>query len=607
MFESPFDLVEEVQIKSASEAAKESELLASLLDEKSEWDSKFNAIKRSMSLIKGGALDYPEFNLNIFVPSIANVVTDLRSTLVKWGALFACALSKVLGVKFSNFTDLFIPNLFKQATHGTAVISQSCHFAIVEIVSNSPSRKTARCILDKASDKSSARRLIVAESLKIMTTSWPKNIYTPLQTDISSAVTKLRKDASSEVRNTFRSSPGQVLQPPSSGTPPSISRLTPKESFRRLSPRIPQISKTPRPSLPAVPSFQATKPHNESEATQFIHQISQQLESTVPASKKRKVKMIQEAFPAAVDLTPYDPTLYTIIPKLLKRYKDETKEVITDILISMELDEKVLKSSISTYTFEGLLELFKRDADALAFVKHVYSTNQELVTENSLKRLKEIQKSNPDDKEFNEIIESLTPHKEYIDELIDKAISNQNYDGIITEAYSSSESTKFMNDINNSDKIPNLFKSEHNLTACELCENLIRKIPTLTFDSSLSFLIKKITNSSLCAPISEKIVHVIMQQGQIHKRFSELLNEPGFLSALANYLPKANSSASTKIYQNLSEILVQQMKSDNLTSRRCSAMCIIYLMKNTGDKSILEKLNENQKLVIKKYSQRLNL
>lgn len=609
MFEAPFELVEAVQLKSASEAAKEIEILSQQLDEKSEWDLKFNAIRRCMSLLKGGVLEYPEFNLNQIVPGIAAVVTDLRSTLVKWGALFSCALSKVLGPKFATFVEIFIPNLFKQATHGTAVISQSCHYAIVEIVSNSPSRKTARCILDKSSDKSSARRFIVAEALRIMTTSWPKNIFTPLQTDISNAITKLRKDASSEVRGVFRGSPAQVLQAPNSGTPPSSAlKYTSKDSSRRLSPRIPQISKTPRPSLPAMPTVPplSYKPHSEADATQVIHTISQQIDSPIPASRKRLLRSIQETFPAAVELTPYDPTLYTIIPKLLRKFKEEMKEVITDILISMELDEKILKAAMNTYSFEILLDLFKREPDKLAFIKHVYISNPELFTVPVVPKLVELRRSIGNDETLNEIITRLTPKKEPLEEIIDRAENNQEYDSMITNVYASVESTKFLNDVNNSKMLPSFLNRNPRLAA-ELCEQLIKRIPNLSFESSFDIFVNEVNQESISAPICEKIIHAIFEQGLNKKKLSKYITNPGFLVVLANYIMMIGSNTAAKVVEFLPDLIIPQMSHNSITARRAATMCIIYLMKAAGDKFNTDKLNENQKLLISKFKKRLNL
>ena len=638
LFENPLAQVDPITVKSSADVERELETIQKLSDERSEWDQKWNAIKRCMSLIKGGILEYPNCDLSRIIPNIAQTVTDLRSTLVKWGAMFACAISNALGAKFSPYVDIYIPNLFKQATHGTAIISKSCHYAIVKIVTNSPCRKTARAILDKVNDKSQARRLIVAESLNIMSVMWPKNVFTPFQSDISNAINKLKKDASVDVRNAFRtsgvSSPG-ISPPPSLPSPITNQKApmvriygTPRGSVKekRGSTLIP--SSIPRPSTtskmvrqPNSPSINTSlsKPQTEEEANSFIAQINSHIDSVVPASKRRLAKLLPEAFPAAVDLASDNTLLLDIIPKLLKKYKEEMKSCITDVLISMELEGKVTKSALVAYGFDELLSLFSNDADAIIFVVRVHEQFPEYLTESCLPQLKILRKNNYNKDPQNipvidKIISELSPSASDIIHKVLHSVKNGTFTDADLQLPKELNDSDIEEELNNSTKLPNMLMSGDDVTYFSLCfiQTALKEWPNLTLLSSFSSLISILSDEkSLFKPMAEKILVKILMNNNINKRLVPFIKTQSELTlpainTLAIFLSKAPEEKVKELTSSLPEILVPLLGNESVSIRRCTVMCFAYLSQvcHKEIEETLSKLSKKDSLLIDHFAKK---
>ena len=106
--ENPLDGIDGVQISKNFDASAEIDKLKVKFQQKDEWSTRLDAIQRIMSLIKGGVFSHADFEFTEIAPYIANCVTDLRSTLVKWGSMCVSAAAQALGSDFHPYVDIFI-------------------------------------------------------------------------------------------------------------------------------------------------------------------------------------------------------------------------------------------------------------------------------------------------------------------------------------------------------------------------------------------------------------------------------------------------------------------------------------------------------------------
>lgn len=294
-FENPLDGIDGIRITSNFDASAELDSLKLKLQQKSDWSTKSDAIQRIMSLIKGGVFSSPDFDFNEIALDIAVCVTDLRSTLVKWGSMCVSAAAQALGSKFSSYVDIFIPSFFKQTTHGTAIISQSCRLAILQIAASVPHKRTARSILSESTSKSSIHRRIVAESIQKMQQNWPSAVYQSTVNQIKIIIKEMVSDRSPDVRKIAKevsefqptqkspSSPRKLTQSFSvknNKSPQIISSNSLKPSYKKLN----KNSSTPAsPTSVSASSFQ--RPSNPASAQSTI---STPIKVNSPISKMNK-------------------------------------------------------------------------------------------------------------------------------------------------------------------------------------------------------------------------------------------------------------------------------------------------------------------------------
>ena len=215
-FENPLDGIDGIRISNGFNASSEISELKLKLQQK-DWSTRSDAIQRIMSLIKGGVFSSPDFEFNEIAPDIAACVTDLRSTLVKWGSMCVSAAAQALGSRFASYVDIFIPSFFKQTGHGTAIISQSCRLAILQIAASVPNKRTARSILSESTSKSDIHRKIVAESIQKMQQNWPYAIYQNSVKEIDKIIKVMVSDKSPDVRKIAKEA--SEFQPSQKSTP----------------------------------------------------------------------------------------------------------------------------------------------------------------------------------------------------------------------------------------------------------------------------------------------------------------------------------------------------------------------------------------------------
>jgi len=617
LFENPLESVEAIIVKSNSEAVHEIDSLSAKLQPHVEWDDKLEAIKRSMGLIKGGALSFPDFDLTMIAPAVAETVTDLRSALVKWGALFASAAAQALGSKFSTLSDIFVPSLFKQATHGTAVISQSCRFGILQIAEFAQNRKTYRSIISEISSKSNARRLIVAESLRIIVSKWPSNILQPILNDVNTSMTKLKSDAAVEVRNVFRTTSSSIPRPPTRSISPGR-MMTPQKPITPIkdttgSPKfVPPLSSPLIKTLPPPKILNFVTPKTQSEAISYGKNIHTLFETNNSVSIKKLGKNINESLPIAIELSPKDEIWKTLLPVLFDRFNEELIDTLGRILVAMNYDEVVLPIIIEKYglyrimsklTSDGIIELYMHiknanpsihiDEDCINIIR---SIDPSLFSQLSLGTSKQSEKalssiidnifsSINKEEDYMQIIYSLSSYSESdIDTIINEKI------GVIIE-YLDSENTNIV------------------IGIMSFCEYIITNYNSIDmnflFDNLVKLLLKE---NSVFPPYSERLLTVLFPTIDIKKHIipylqTESIEAASLISVISNYLEIAPDIEVLRFSESLSDILISLSECSNISIRRSVIMCFVHFsneLKESFD-DVIKRLNQTNQQLVKRY------
>ncbi|OHT13976.1 hypothetical protein TRFO_15748 [Tritrichomonas foetus] len=203
-FNNPLSLVPEITVDSRTDVEAVFIDLENRINQNDDWQKRSQAIQEAMSYIKGGIQNHPDANFVSLAPAIASSVTNLRSALVRWGSLFVAAASQALQVNFVSSLEIIVPALFKQLSHGTAIISNSCRFALLEIARNVPHRRTSRAFMTKLKSKANQQRQVVAEFIQIAIENWPNSLLTSLNGQFSDALKALVEDPSPTVRQVAR-------------------------------------------------------------------------------------------------------------------------------------------------------------------------------------------------------------------------------------------------------------------------------------------------------------------------------------------------------------------------------------------------------------------
>ena len=198
-FEDPLQLIGPLEVDSESKAMSKLEEITKNLDSKDDWNIRSNAILDAMSLLKGGVQKFG-IDFSQISTGIANCVSDLRSTLVRNGSLFIAACAQELKNAYITSTDVVIPALSKQLTHGTAIISDSCHLAIIQIAKHVQHRKVVRAMQTLANAKSAINRQVAAEAFQIIVTNWPGKVLAKNLPDIKASLAKLATDPAQSTR-----------------------------------------------------------------------------------------------------------------------------------------------------------------------------------------------------------------------------------------------------------------------------------------------------------------------------------------------------------------------------------------------------------------------
>lgn len=632
-FQDPLASFDPIEVSSEVEAEQETSKITMMLNS-TDWNQKSLAIQRSLSLMKGEATRFQSFNLTEIVSSTSLAILDVRSTLVKYGTLLITAAAQILGDNFVVCADFVIPNLFKQTNCGKLFISGSCKYTILSIVKNAQKPRVLKTIISESTSKSSARRLIVAESIATALQEWPRAIAMSI-TDIKNIIATLVSDPSQEVRDYARfalslyegtpnphfsiSDPTPLKRSPKKNSlegqnsnlhlsNPSFHSPVAKKNLRKSTT---SITRSPRPkSFYVPPSIDQTSmfeidqvmpPFDEASADRFCKLLM----SIIKAESYFVLNGLEFALPKSIiassKLSSTFGSMVMMIPQLFSVMPDEFRENIAELIISTKINTRIIKRSFEQFGEDVVINNFIEKSqqfpnETILFFAEILRKNiiakLDSKTENFLAKFIQETDFNKD----SEVNSSITFLKQFLSSNDSSKNANseneiQNYFGdlrafILGDQFAQSEvQVKNINSFkifleNNVQTLAELLKDSSNLTI-----NL-----TLTFLlESFSICGKGIQLKQLFPILLDLIndpKHTFSGKAQTCLEFIvtnvedlfPYLNSEDRKSVTVSFLSKFVSSQNdldqsiNQSYQELSNIIKPNLIDDNVTLRRQSIM-----------------------------------
>ncbi|KAH0793875.1 TFIIE alpha subunit family protein [Histomonas meleagridis] len=251
-----------------------------------------------MSYLKGNAQDFESGCFEYISSGISTCVADLRSTLVKWSSLYIASAAQTLGATFATSIEILLPPLFKQLSHGTSIISNSCHFALLEIGLHVQHRRTARAFLVYHTSKANIQRIVVAEFISNCIRTWKPNLLTSFEHSFNDVLRKFVTDPSASVRKIAKEnynvqrtdiSNKQIIHNIPSTPQPS------KQNIRRSTP----LPKTPNPKTRKTLLRSSSPVKNERTSQKLLNTFSTpQKRSSSPTRTERNVPRLNNISPS---------------------------------------------------------------------------------------------------------------------------------------------------------------------------------------------------------------------------------------------------------------------------------------------------------------------
>ncbi|OHT00148.1 hypothetical protein TRFO_33281 [Tritrichomonas foetus] len=665
LFENPLAGISPATLRQNFDAALELETLKTKLQSKSDWNIKCEAILRVMSLIKGGIFNFSGFDFSEIAQDIAACVTDLRSTLVRWGSMCATAAAQTLGSQFSNYVDIFIPAFFKQTTHGTAIISQSCRLAILQIAASTPHRRTVRCILNEVSSKSTVHRKIVAESILKIQQFWPPSSYQSSLNHIKNVINDLKTDKSSEVRQISREldsfQPGPRTPSPrkqsqqiaftrekeqqQSKSPLSYSSNTLKGS-KKVGSVSPYASSSPnssnstimnsQPNSPRISinspcssnssyaspnsphsssttifnsNYTLSMPSNSSEASFIAQQVSNMLQN--PNKFDPQKHQISEIIPHAVSLSPDNSIWQTVIVSLLEECPKDLKKGMTSILNSTKFNEIILRKALAVYGFDDLINDFKKGVDKISFGAAVLTKVPEYeLSENSIFLLRQFAKKKSKIPDSKTVIESLDGKSLSIQKamqmIVNCLINGKPYHDLLRIIFESEDHSPLQGSLG---MISDLLEHK-DVKVVERTIKFIEDLSVCNLNVPLDTLVEPIVNllkdsQSIIPPIAERCLLRMMNTINFKSTIFPLIDEsPGEIGIIMEeFFSSLSKNELTKYKEIVPDAILPLFESKHLTARRTAVMLYVRFLIAFGEsfREQISKISEINQTLVQRF------
>ena len=478
-FEDPLKDVKSRELEFGDNVSDVIDRLASKLNNQSEdWNVKNDTLLEVMEYLKSGIATSPNFEISKLASGISSCVADLRSALVKRGSLLITACAEIYGKDYVSSIDIIVPSLFKQLSHGTAIISNSVRLALRAIARFVQNRRTSRLFISKQQSKSNAQRVAVAEAIKIMREEWPPQIIEGIDNELVAVLKFYTEDAAPEVRQIAKESLNMAPTPAKKSVNKSPRSLTPTN--KSLTPRNKSKMKTPtriaRKTKDAAPKQEEEEEENEKpkpvakKTTKKVlfgppkiqtppEEISEYMPPRTLAEAKSFLRILNDIItnnnyddligleellaPSIISATkvlPQSNMYIKILPQLYQKYTDIFSVQIHDLLIAFNFDPTLLAESVNVYGEQQIAETFvgRRDSEEneslqffITLFNHKYEINitpkirqyllkliQQFRTSNDITVIENAIKVPETDSNLNKIVDQLISkiksHKKWV-------------------------------------------------------------------------------------------------------------------------------------------------------------------------------------------------
>lgn len=404
-FTDPLMNFETKKIDSAADVDEILDSIETRLNPKQEdWSVRYDALKDAMGYLNGQIDRFSNADYSKLAPGIAACVTDLRSSLVKMGSLLIAASSIVWKSGYVGSLETIVPALFKQLSHGTSVIANSCHLALNAIATNVQHRRTCRLFLSNKKSKNAIHRLVVAEALSIIKTTWPTQIIEPIKSELNDTLANFCDDASADVRRIAKDSlniiptPTKLLPRNRPSTP-----TTNEKNRQQLTPNKRSKTPTQHKKTTGIPRYEAPKhpsnngpvnnavpekkvsfkpsetvsdeandisqympPRTKAQANAFTRILKNYTESNDMEALIGLEEFLPEAVISSVRFIPPESTVWKpLMTFLFRNYNKEFASEIRNVVVAFEVSSWMMDLVVKVFSPQVLLDAFgqKREVD----------------------------------------------------------------------------------------------------------------------------------------------------------------------------------------------------------------------------------------------------
>lgn len=199
-FEDPLAPVDQAETNSQESANAELEKLTFALNTQSRWQTRVDAMKRAMELLKGGIHYYDGGNMESLTHLIAACMGESRPAVAKQAALLIASLAQSLEEEFSPAAETIFPVLMEQLLSDDEQIRNSSHLALMAIMKFCQDATIGKLFLDNYTSTLPNYRYIAIEAAHIILETWAPKITETFITNVEAAVNCLELDTSKLVR-----------------------------------------------------------------------------------------------------------------------------------------------------------------------------------------------------------------------------------------------------------------------------------------------------------------------------------------------------------------------------------------------------------------------
>jgi hypothetical protein len=406
-FSRPLDDYVAKTADSASAAADIlSKLQATLESKQDDWSVRHAALQDAISYLKGSINRFENCDYGQLAQGIAMCISDLRSTLVKTGSLLITASAMSFGSSYVTSIDTVTPPLFKQLSHATAIISNSCHLALLKIAEFVPHRRTIRLFLSNHKSKTGVHRQVVAEVLSVIRQNWPWSIFESFGKEMTVVLSGLAKDPVASVRKAAETALKIVpVKTRSGGSKRAYQNLIDNSRGR--------LSRETVASNSADDISQYLPPKSVTDAKEFLKRLRQVVGTKNIEPLTGLEEFIPDSVIASSSFMPRAQNWDGLLPPLLELFHSEFSGQIGQLIVAFKIARWVIEATVKEFGVQKVIDSFQANStsdQSLLFFSGLLSLGVQVDIENQLQdSLAQLIAQHPNSTEARAIEKHLGP------------------------------------------------------------------------------------------------------------------------------------------------------------------------------------------------------